>query len=79
MVIVNVHVFDFLIHLSKFAFCDISIKYPLKLKKKTLNPGFFKKPMGFSKKPGWVGFFVKNPGFFQPCPILLQYTARKGE
>ena len=34
MVIVNVHVFDFLIHLSKFAFCDISFKYPLKFKKK---------------------------------------------
>ena len=30
MVIVNVHVFDFLIHLSKFAYCDISFKYPRK-------------------------------------------------
>ena len=29
MVIENVHVFDFLIQLSKFAFCDISFKYPL--------------------------------------------------
>ena len=25
--------------------------------------------MGFSKKPGWVGFFLKNPGFFQPWLI----------
>ena len=56
MVIVNVHVFDFLIHLSKFAFCDISLKYPLKLKKKTLNPGFFKNPWVFPKKPGGLGF-----------------------
>ena len=57
MVIVNIHVFDFLIHLSKLAFCDISFKYPLKFKKKTLDPGFFKKPMGFSKKNGWVVYF----------------------
>ena len=57
MVIVNVHVFDFLIHLSKFAFCDISFKYALKFKKKTLKPGFLKKNMGFSKKKtGGLGF-----------------------
>ena len=30
MVILFVHVFDFLIQLIKFAFCDISFKYPLK-------------------------------------------------
>ena len=21
------------------------------------------------KKPGWVGFFKKKPGFFQPCNL----------
>ena len=64
MVIVNVHVFDFLIHLSKLAFCDISFKYPLKFKKKPLNPGFFKKTHGFFQKTqvGWV--FCKKPGFY---------------
>ena len=67
MVIVNVHVFDFLIHLSKFAFYDISFKYLLKFKK-TLNPGSFKKPMCFSEKPGWVGFFIKKKLFFFSNP-----------
>ena len=64
MVIVNVPVFDFLIHLSKFAFCDMSFKYPLKFKKKTLNPGFLKKHDFFPKKNGWVGFLAKKNSFF---------------
>ena len=57
MVIVNVNVFDFLIHLSKFAFCDISCKYSLKFKKKTLNPGFLKKKTWvFPKNTCGLGF-----------------------
>ena len=59
MVIVNVHVFDFLIHLSKFAFCDISFKYPLKLKKKNIKPGLFFKKHGLKKnRAGCVFFFL---------------------
>ena len=57
MVIVNVHVFDFLIHLSKFAFCDISFKYPLEFKKKKHKTrAFLKNPWVFPKKPGGLGF-----------------------
>ena len=41
MVIVNMHVFDFLIHLSKFAFCDIVLNIYLNLKKKHIKPGLF--------------------------------------
>ena len=42
MVIVNVHVFDFLIHLSKFSFCNISYEYLVIFKKK-IKPGLLKK------------------------------------
>ena len=62
MVIVNVHVFDFLIHLSKFAFCDISFKYLLKFQK-TIKSGYFKKDHGFFQK-NVCFFFYKKPGFF---------------
>ena len=49
------HVFDFLIHLSKKN-CDIFIKHQVRLKKKTLNPGFFYTTHGFFQKTrvGWV-------------------------
>jgi hypothetical protein len=35
---------------------------PKKPKKPQKNP---KNP----KKPHWAGFFLKKPGFFQPCPF----------
>ena len=61
MVMVNVHVFDFLIHLSKFVFYDISLNTHLNFKK-PIKPGLFlKNPSVFPKKNRWVGFFVKHP------------------
>ncbi len=42
-------------------------KKPKKLKKPKKNQKTQKKP----KKNHWAGFFFKNPGFFQPCLILV--------
>ena len=58
MVIVNVHVCDFLIHLAKsiFFLWDISFEYLVKLKKKHLTRAFKKKGV-FKKKTGGLGFF----------------------
>jgi hypothetical protein len=38
-------------------------KKPQKTQKNPKNPKKPKKP----KKTHWAGFFLKNPGFFQPC------------
>ena len=59
MVLVNVHVFDFLIHLSKFVFYDISFKCLLKFKKNI-------KPVFFKHEPGVFFFVKKNVFFFLP-------------
>jgi hypothetical protein len=44
-----------------------------KNQKKPKNP---KKPKKKPKKPTGLGFFLKNPGFFQPC-IKLKGSVRQ--
>ncbi len=62
-------------HLKVFVKLKKTLK-PYRLGKKTQktqkNPKKPKKPKKNPKKPKkthWAGFFLKNPGFFQPCPI----------